>query len=178
MTSHEESHKLELFPGSSITVALFRDVKNVAELKSAVSEAGKIEATLLSPKLILSPFQIVVATNKAMHNKKYKKMKTRNVNSEVLFNLSPTNHITESFRKFGLSYEDTCVVVVVLDDADGEKMKNVTEMIKGDSAPLEELKDYTDEKAIKKLYKITEEELTTGSLLDAIVCRIALKDVS
>ena len=53
MSSHEEIHQLQLFPGSSVTIALFRDVKNVPELKTAVSE-GKIDATLLSPKLVSS----------------------------------------------------------------------------------------------------------------------------
>ena len=59
--------------------------------------------------------------------------------------------ITESFKKFGLSYEDNCVVVVTLDDTEGDKLKTVTGMVQGESAPLEELKNYTDEKAVKKV---------------------------
>ena len=51
MSPYHQTHKLELFPGSSVTIALFRDVKNVPDLKIAVCE-GKIDATLLSPKLV------------------------------------------------------------------------------------------------------------------------------
>ncbi|XP_071784131.1 EKC/KEOPS complex subunit Tprkb-like [Asterias amurensis] len=175
-SEHAVKFELELFPGSSVYIALFKDVKNSEELKKNIM-AGEIDAVLLSPKMIVDPFQLMVAANKALHIKKNGlKMSTRNVNTEVLFNLSPTRNISASFKRFGLSKEDSGLVVVTLEDDAGEKVNAVERLVQGDIVPLDELSNFNDYSLIKQVYKVDEEELGVCSLLDAVVSRMATKD--
>ncbi|KAI1888575.1 hypothetical protein AGOR_G00186580 [Albula goreensis] len=144
---------LELFPGHVVTQLLFKDVKNAAELRKSAM-AGEIPGALINPSMVVDPFQVLVATNKALHLQKAGKMKTRTLYSEIIFNLSPTNNISEAFKRFGISDSDDAVQI-----------------------PVDRVSSLSDTAKIKKLYKVTPQEDASGSLLDAVICRMATKDV-
>ncbi|XP_038067470.1 EKC/KEOPS complex subunit Tprkb-like [Patiria miniata] len=169
--------RLELFPEIAVCVALFKDVKNVDEIKNSIV-ARKLDAALLTPKMIVNPFQVLIAVNKALHVRKHGlRMHTRNINSEVLFNLSPMKNISACFQQFGFSKEDTGLLAVTLDDDSMDKMKAVEGVVDGSMASVDELSSFTDESLIKQVYKIHEEELCVCSVLDAVVSRMAGKEV-
>lgn len=172
------THQLEIFPDHKVTQLLFRDVKNAAELRQKAM-AGKISGALLNATMVVSPFQVLVAANKAINLQQSRKMKTRSLFSEIIFNLSPTNNISEAFKRFGISDgDDSVLVVLVHKDEDGMQLvSDITATVDGRQVPVEDLSSLTDLEKIKKLYKITPQEDRTGTLLDAVVCRMAAKDV-
>uniref|UniRef100_A0A3B1K531 Tp53rk binding protein n=1 Tax=Astyanax mexicanus TaxID=7994 RepID=A0A3B1K531_ASTMX len=166
---------LELFPDQSVTQLLFRDVKNCAELRKML----KVYLSLfpLLPKVV-DLFQTLVAANKAVHLQKVGKMKTRSLYSEIIFSLSPTNNISEAFRRFGVSDSDSAVLVVLVHNKEDIFNKDdVTSKVDGQQIPADQISTLSDMAKIKKLYKVTPQEEKCGTVLDAAVLRMAAKEV-
>ncbi|KAL6116963.1 EKC/KEOPS complex subunit TPRKB [Pungitius pungitius] len=171
------TRELELFPEYSVTQMLFKDVQNAAELRQCAVE-GKIKGALINPTMLVNPFQVLVAANKAVSLQKLGKMKTRSLFSEIIFNLSPTNNISEAFKRFGSSDGDDSVLVVLVHDKDEPQvLSDITARVSGRQVPAEDVSSLTDHAKIRKLYKIPPQEEKCGTLLDAVVCRMATKDV-
>uniref|UniRef100_A0A671YR93 EKC/KEOPS complex subunit TPRKB n=1 Tax=Sparus aurata TaxID=8175 RepID=A0A671YR93_SPAAU len=173
------THKLELFPDQKVTQMLFKEVKNAAELRQSAVE-GKINAALINPTMFYIKWEVnvLVAANKAVHLQKTGKMKTRSLYSEIIFNLSPNNNISEAFKRFGISDGDTSVMVVLVHSEDESKLlADITARVSGQQVPVEDVSSLSDQAKIKKLYKVTPLEEKSGTLLDAVVCRMAIKDV-
>ncbi|XP_036977363.1 EKC/KEOPS complex subunit TPRKB [Acanthopagrus latus] len=171
------THELELFPDQKVTQMLFKEVKNAAELRQSAME-GKINGALINPTMLVDPFQVLVAANKAVHLQKTGKMKTRSLYSEIIFNLSPNNNISEAFKKFGISDGDSSVMVVLVHSEDeSQLLSDITARVNGRQVPVEDVSSLSDQAKIKKLYKVTPQEEKSGTLLDAVVCRMAIKDV-
>nr|XP_015812016.2 EKC/KEOPS complex subunit TPRKB isoform X3 [Nothobranchius furzeri] len=161
---------LELYPDTRVTQILYKDVKNAAELRRKAME-GNINGALVNPTMLVGPFQVLVAANKAVHLQTTGKMKTKTLNAEIIFNLSPTNNISEAFKRFGISDGDHSILVVVVHKSDEVQfVSDISAMVDGQQLPVDDVSSLSDFNKIKK-------EEKCGPLLDAVVCRMAIKDV-
>ncbi|XP_042871656.1 EKC/KEOPS complex subunit Tprkb-like [Penaeus japonicus] len=154
---------------------LLYNIENAAEVRQLIMK-GQVEASLIKPEMIVDPFQVIVAANKAQRSSALKKMTTRSVYAEIIYNLSPTRTITESLKTFGLGDDDTHILAVVLDNGSGEKLRQINGQIKGKEMPVAELSSLTNISKVTELYKVTDLELTVTSLVDSVVSRMACKE--
>ncbi|VEN50877.1 unnamed protein product [Callosobruchus maculatus] len=157
--------------GASIEIKLYKNVENVKLIRQRLIK-GDLNCCIVKPSLIVDPFQIVVAANKAFTSEK---RTTKTVFTEILFNLSISKNITNSLKTFGIDDSDNNIIVVLVNER-GKDNKHVCSDIQGEELELVLLKNFSDVNAIRKVYKIEDKEFFNVPLLDSVVSRIAVKD--
>ncbi|XP_019732686.1 EKC/KEOPS complex subunit TPRKB isoform X2 [Hippocampus comes] len=86
--------------------------------------------------------------------------------------------ISEAFKRFGISDGDNSVLVVLVHNKEeSQLMSDILTKVDGVQIPVDDLSSISDLEKIKKLYKVSPREEKCGTLLDAVVCRMATKDV-
>ncbi|XP_045619496.1 EKC/KEOPS complex subunit Tprkb isoform X2 [Procambarus clarkii] len=149
--------KLEDEEQTRCHILLYNNVKNAADVRQLIMK-GQVEASLIKPEMLVDPFQVLVAANKAVRSLAAKKM------------------ITDSLKNFGLGDSDTEILAVVLDQESGEKLQKLNGQIKGQQTALTEMLNLTNSAKIKQLYKVTDADLDVSNLLDAVISRMACKE--
>ena len=103
-----------------MTVMLFKDVKNAAEIHAKLLERTlEPEMALLNPAPVHSVFALHVAAHKALVDAARDRLTTRTIHSEIVYNMSASKHITEGLRRFGMA-EDAAAVLACRFDASPE----------------------------------------------------------
>ncbi|AET39195.1 Cgi121p Ecym_4116 [Eremothecium cymbalariae DBVPG len=141
------------FKDYKVQLAFFKDVVNVQDIRSKVAELpfGFIDA-----RNVLSLEQLSSAVYKALIEVKYNKMRSKNLNSEVVLSLSPTSNIGDALRSFGIQ-EDSSVLILVrvasMDESSEER--DFSSLIEGSEIELSDdnLRKYADIELIKRVCK-------------------------
>lgn len=167
--------------GKFLGVSYFTNVKNIQWLKDNMVNIFKDKSpVLISRKVIVDPFQIVVAVNNAFLSSENSCMKTKSLATEILFNLSMSKKITQALNDISSNAQDDDMIVILI-----SKFSNVPELkifhekcITGCEADITELTENIDVNYIKSYYGISETESKNSSLLDSIITRIACKSLT
>uniref|UniRef100_A0A914C8B6 Uncharacterized protein n=1 Tax=Acrobeloides nanus TaxID=290746 RepID=A0A914C8B6_9BILA len=159
-----------------LRVCVFKDVKNAVELRKLL-RCGEIDAAFIRAELVVEPFILLAAANRAVHQAAHNRMFTRSLSAELIYSLSPTRNISESLNTFGIAEESQNLIVAVFDDAKGNKMVKLSKKIDGTAVPIETLRELALIPFIKKVYQVGDPALNTESLSDLIVTRIVTKDI-
>jgi EKC/KEOPS complex subunit CGI121/TPRKB len=160
--------------GSRLHVALFRHVRNGASLAKQLAGGG-VEAALINARLVPSLLVVRVAAWKALCDARQGAMTTRNVHSELMFDLSPDNAISRSLKAFGVSDTTDCVLVCVLNGTSSQRDAALG-LVEGERVdPSTSLAELCNVAAVCELYQVTEDEMQVMSLQDAVVNRISAK---
>lgn len=90
---------LELFPGHSVDMYLFAEVTNAAHIRACLSS---LDCAVVNASLILDTLQVVMAACKAWLCRSKDDMRTRSINTELLYRLSPSTNVAASLATFGI----------------------------------------------------------------------------
>lgn len=169
----------------SLTMFLAMECDNASEIRRSVLQGEGTtlpEAALIDASLILDPIIVRAAGGMAwqQHTSSTQELKSRTLHSELVFCLSGSKHIGRSLATFGIK-DDTKNLLVAMFDASTEDIDTLKKCIHGrmvteEDAIRQELLSICDEQAVRKAYKVSEEELEVGSMTEAILCRIAARD--
>ncbi|VVC95480.1 EKC/KEOPS complex subunit Tprkb-like [Leptidea sinapis] len=173
MSDYQYTSYLDPELKTSLKIFLFKNVNNVDDIRKNII-GGVWKCAAIKPSLVLDPFQVIVAANRAAIAEKFGNMITKTVHSEIIYNLSISKNISQSLKKFGIDQDESLLLCFLSTDDDNE-FESVVKQVDGEQCPLTELSRYTDIKQVKDVYKLGSVGKDTD-LLDIIVSRIVTKN--
>lgn len=109
----EEIQLMHLPPELKIYVTCYTEVANAVFLRQQLLSANQeFNYAFLDASSILSRRHVLAACFRALNDHMHERLKSNNVQSEVVFCLSPNNNIGEAFRRFGIQDGSRDLVVV------------------------------------------------------------------
>ena len=135
--------------GQKLHMGLVKNVSNTKQVKDKVIKE-ELACTMASSCLVPSTLVVVTAANKACLAYSRGAMKTRSINTEILFNLSSSSNITDSLNKFGGQDADTTFLVVSVDKGLDEDK----DVIEGDWVDTSNLSDQINEDLLVKVHRL------------------------
>jgi len=159
-----------------LRICLFKNVSNTVQLREKL-RTGEIDAAIIKAELVIEPFVLLAAANRAIHQAAHNRMYTRSLAAELIYSLSPTRNISESLNTFGIAVDSQNIIVAIFGDNTGKKMNTVAKLIDGTPASFNYFKEVVDIPTIKKIYHLPDSSLNPGTISDSIVTRIICKDI-
>ncbi|OZJ05449.1 hypothetical protein BZG36_01649 [Bifiguratus adelaidae] len=164
-----------------IHIALFEGLENANELRQRLlASDATLSFAFIDAAIVVSKLQVLLAAQKALDNEARQTLKTHNVHSEIVFNLSPTTNISESLRRFGISKDTKAMVVVKISQEPTPDIEaRLRELVKGHLVPLSGLGQHVDIKRIDKYYKLNGiPHLTADNRVDLVIGAMAVKSIA
>lgn len=159
------------------TLYLFENVQNSNEIRRKVMN-NELSCSIIKASLVVDSFQVITAANKTAISAKMNQITTKNIYTEVLFNLSTSKNISRALIEFGISDDDKNILIMLIYKENDKKLmsKTIMDVVKGQNISISRLSEFTDFDLIKKIYKIEEDELNVSNFINSIVSRISCKD--
>ncbi|KAI9759907.1 MAG: 5'-flap endonuclease [Chaenotheca gracillima] len=157
-----QTFALEHIPSDRpVHVGLFRHVRNSASLKQQLLAGNpEYEYAFIDASVIVSTVHALSAVYRALHDALQGRLKTRNVHSEIVFALSPSYNIAESFRRYGVGEATSSLLAIkVSTDASithDSVEKHLSEIVEGEAVEFtdDNLSSMTDVETVRKYYKL------------------------
>ncbi|RYG50937.1 hypothetical protein EON67_04370 [archaeon] len=169
-------HSFEVWPGRTLAVCGFSRVSNAADLLAAL-RAKALDVALLHAPHVAGLEPLLVAANKALYYQlALKKLRASSLHAELLLCLLAGKNVMEAFKQMGGRATSTDIIVAIF-DATPADVRRVCDLVAGDLVdPVTLLGACVDTAALVKQYKVSAEELSVGSLADAVMGRIAVQE--
>ncbi|KAK5110640.1 hypothetical protein LTR62_005680 [Meristemomyces frigidus] len=153
-----ETITLPHLPNHPLQLLLFRNVKNAAFLRQQLLDGNTdFEYAFLDAAVILSRQHVLAACFKAINGISQGRLKSKNVHSEIVFDMSPNSNISESFRRFGVSDTTKDILAIKVAPKDPAQVEqHLRDSVRGTTIFItdENLASMTDQARIRKAYKV------------------------
>ncbi|KAI9597991.1 kinase binding protein CGI-121-domain-containing protein [Syncephalis fuscata] len=158
----------------------FKDVTNGEVLRERLQTGDtRLAYAFVDGRVVLSLFQLLVAAGRALAAANENRLKTYNIHSEVVYNLSPNTNIGEAFRRFGVNKDSTSLAVVKLDGDITEAERDLVDLIDGTLVQVSDIGSDVQLDSIRKYYRLNARDLLdTDELVNTVVTAMALKGLA
>lgn len=166
------------YPDRPVTFVYLNDVpeEKLQLVKTEiVNKNPDFDFCFLNTAHVVSLEQLRCSLHKSLQNSVLDQMKSNNLNTEVILNLSPVNNIRDALRRFGVDETRLDVIVVSFNKSDPENFaKEMQSLLNANSAELTDevlLKTY-DAKRFQKLFKVQssdQAELTQAAVTASLL---------
>lgn len=160
----ETIHLSHIPEGLALYVSCYTNVTNAAYLKEQLIAANQdFNYAFIDASVILSRKHLLAACFRALNDYIHDRLKSNNVQSEIVFCLSPNNNIGEAFRRFGIGDGSRSLVAVKVGEA-GDVTPEVVErhlqsVVQGQKVEFSDqwLAGVCDVSRVRKVYKVPDE---------------------
>ncbi|KAF8554973.1 CGI-121-domain-containing protein [Imleria badia] len=155
-----------------VFAAKFKHVKNAGAIRERIVKAATtvgpegdkerdaVNFAFINATLITSPLHLQTAAVQALFASSAKTMRTKTFHSEIIWNLNPTNNISEAIKRYGVS--DTTTDLIVMHIASWERediLERMRNVVDGELDLLANVSQLTDWPTVIKHYKLDQEPL-------------------
>ncbi|KAF9330158.1 hypothetical protein BG006_006851 [Podila minutissima] len=174
-----ESFPIDTLPQAGyIHMACFISVKNAADLKERLQIQDKsLTFAMVQSSLIMDVFQLLVAATRSAQDNDAGKLKTQTLSSEIVYNLSPTNNIAESLRRFSIDETTKSLVAIKIGGEADQVLEEMSNTIDGNLVSFSKLDQEKDMIKLRKYYKIDPKVTDDTAILNWIIGAIAMKNI-
>lgn len=169
------------FPDWYISIAYFDSVPRVTLSKvkeELIKHNEDYDYCFLSTTHLVSLQQLYSGLYRAVLNEALDQMKASTLSTEIVLNLSPSNNINESLKKFGIdeTRSDIIAVKASLNNQGSRHLQSLEKLLGNESTDLtdELLFSRYDEAKFKKLFKLhgieSQSDLTQGAIEGSLIC--------
>ncbi|KAF9013106.1 CGI-121-domain-containing protein [Cyathus striatus] len=180
---------------STAHIALFKSVENAAHIRKRIiaastmtgdegdAERTAVDFAFVDPRLVTSRLHLETAIHQSILADQQGGLRTKTVHSEVLWNLNPTNNITEAIRRYGVSDTNASLLLVHICSPSAPTSqieKQMRDVVKGELVPLNELEGITDWALVRKYHKLNHEprsSMEKAVVDDIVTSTVAMKSV-
>ncbi|KAG4305275.1 hypothetical protein PORY_001445 [Pneumocystis oryctolagi] len=174
--------RLPNYSSEKVFIALYTNVKNIQYIKDQLlSQNLDLKYAFIDASTIISFYQILAAVHNSIRNYKENELRTKNINSEIIYSLSPTLSVADAFDKFAITYETEDLIVVNVNGKKEQIEKELEEIINGvelepNDFNIEEIRDMMK---IRKNYKLNENERCNNleEMTKIILSSMAMKSI-
>ncbi|KAG5513633.1 hypothetical protein PMAC_000671 [Pneumocystis sp. 'macacae'] len=129
--------RLPNYPAEKIYIALYMNVKNLSYIRDQfLFQNPNFNYAFIDASTIISLYQVLAAIHNSIRNYKENELKTKNINSEILYSLSPTLTITDAFYKFGITEKTDSLIIVKINGEEEQIKKELEKTINGTELEL------------------------------------------
>ncbi|RCK64958.1 hypothetical protein Cantr_00937 [Candida viswanathii] len=168
------------FPEYKVYLSLYTNIslENITTIKSnLVAANSKYDYCFLNTKYIISKEHLLQSIQKSLLNYKNNCMTSKNLNSEIILNLSPLNNIGDALKKFGISEDCPNSIIVEVVEGDKSLGSDLEDIVSGEVVDLTDEYIYetlVDLPKFRKLYKLNDAKLNRDGNIQGQLTRLAI----
>lgn len=128
----EQIHLAHLPQSLQLYITAYTDVQNAPFLRAQLLAGNQsFNYAFIDASSLLSRRHLLAACFRALNDHLHDRLKSNNVQSEIVFCLSPNNNIGDAFKRFGIQDSSTNLVVVKVGDGENVTKAGVEEHLAG-----------------------------------------------